>query len=159
LAENDYVQMLRESLEKKVEILKEIRVKNAEQGRILTDPNADPDDFSENIEAKGALVDEITKLDDGFEIVFEKVSEELQKNREAYKDEIIRMKELIAQITDLTAEVEREEQQNKSLAEAKFADVRAQVKKVRKSQTAVTNYYHNMMKTNYDDPQFMDRKK
>ena len=96
MAENDYVQMLRESLEKKVEILKEIRVKNAEQGRILTDPNADPDDFSENIEAKGALVDEITKLDDGFEIVFEKVSEELQKNREAYKDEIIRMKELIA---------------------------------------------------------------
>ena len=155
----DYVSILKESLEKKVEILKEIRVKNAEQGRILTDPNADPDDFSENIEAKGALVDEIIKLDDGFEIVFEKVSEELQENRQSYRDEIVRMKELITEITDLTAEVEREEQQNKGLAEKKFADVRAQVKKVRKSQTAVTNYYHNMMKTNYDDPQFMDRKK
>lgn len=159
MSENNYVQMLRESLEKKIEILKEIRVRNAEQGRILTDPNADPDDFSANIEEKGALVDEITKLDDGFEIVFEKVSEELQNNREAYKDEILRMKELITEVTDLTAEVEREEQQNKGLAERKFADVRAQVKKVRKSQTAVTNYYHNMMKTNYDDPQFMDRKK
>lgn len=159
MAESDYVQMLKESLEKKVDILREIQKLNAEQGHILTDPNADPDDFSANIEAKGALVEEITKLDDGFELVFEKVSAELQENRSAYREDILRMKELITRITDLTAEVEREEQQNKALAEQKFADVRSKVQKVRKSQKAVTNYYHTMMKTRYEDPQFMDRKK
>ncbi len=159
MADSDYVQMLKESLEKKVAILHEIQRLNAEQGHILTDPNADPDDFSANIEAKGALVDQITELDNGFEIVFEKVSEELQNNRQAYRDDILRMKELITEITDLTAEVEREEQQNKSLAEKKFADIRSKVQKVRKSQKAVTNYYHTMMKTRYEDPQFMDKKK
>ena len=155
----DYVSILKESLEKKVSVLEQIRALNEKQAAIFRDPNATPDDLSQNLNDKGALVDEITSLDDGFETVFERVSEELNENRAAYRDDIIAMKELITKITDLTAEVEREEQANKALAERKFADVRQQVQKVRKSQKAVSNYYHSMMKTTYEDPQFMDKKK
>ena len=99
------------------------------------------------------------ELDKGFEVVFQKVSEELEKNRSVYRSEILDMQRLIREITDLSSEIEGEEKENKLLAEQKFSYVRAQVTKVRKSQKAVSNYYHTMMKTNYEDPQFMDRKK
>jgi len=159
LAGSDYIRILKESLEKKVEILGRIREKNAEQKDILTDQNSSPDELQANLDAKGDLVDEIIELDKGFEVVFAKVSEELQKNRPLYRDEIRSMQGLIRKITDLSSEVEGEERENRILAEQKFSYVRAQVTKVRKSQKAVSNYYHTMMKTNYEDPQFVDRKK
>ena len=159
MAGSDYIRILKESLEKKVEILGRIREKNAEQKDILTDQNSSPDELQANLDAKGDLVDEIIELDKGFEVVFAKVSEELQKNRPLYSDEIRSMQGLIRKITDLSSEVEGEERENRILAEQKFSYVRAQVTKVRKSQKAVSNYYHTMMKTSYGDPQFMDRKK
>ena len=159
LAVSDYIRILKESLEKKVSVLSRIREKNEEQKDILTDQNSTPDELQQNLDEKGALIDEIVELDKGFEVVFQKVSEELEKNRSVYRSEILDMQRLIREITDLSSEIEGEEKENKLLAEQKFSYVRAQVTKVRKSQKAVSNYYHTMMKTNYEDPQFMDRKK
>ncbi len=159
MAGSDYIRILKESLEKKVSVLSRIREKNEEQKDILTDQNSTPDELQQNLDEKGALVDEIIELDKGFEVVFQKVSEELEKNRSVYRSEILDMQRLIREITDLSSEIEGEEKENKLLAEQKFSYVRAQVTKVRKSQKAVSNYYHTMMKTNYEDPQFMDRKK
>ena len=159
LAGSDYIRILKESLEKKVSVLSRIREKNEEQKDILTNQNSTPDELQQNLDEKGALIDEIVELDKGFEVVFQKVSEELEKNRSVYRSEILDMQRLIREITDLSSEIEGEEKENKLLAEQKFSYVRAQVTKVRKSQKAVSNYYHTMMKTNYEDPQFMDRKK
>jgi len=159
LAGSDYIRILKESLEKKVSVLSRIREKNEEQKDILTDQNSTPDELQQNLDEKGVLIDEIVELDKGFEVVFQKVSEELEKNRSVYRSEILDMQRLIREITDLSSEIEGEEKENKLLAEQKFSYVRAQVTKVRKSQKAVSNYYHTMMKTNYEDPQFMDRKK
>ena len=159
MAGSDYIRILKESLEKKVSVLSRIREKNEEQKDILTDQNSTPDELQQNLDEKGALIDEIVELDKGFEVVFQKVSEELEKNRSVYRSEILDMQRLIREITDLSSEIEGEEKENKLLAEQKFSYVRAQVTKVRKSQKAVSNYYHTMMKTNYSDPQFMDRKK
>ncbi|MBQ6133158.1 MAG: flagellar export chaperone FlgN [Lachnospiraceae bacterium] len=159
MAGSDYIRILKESLEKKVSVLSRIREKNEEQKDILTDQNSTPDELQQNLDEKGALIDEIVELDKGFEVVFQKVSEELEKNRSVYRSEILDMQRLIREITDLSSEIEGEEKENKLLAEQKFSYVRAQVTKVRKSQKAVSNYYHTMMKTNYEDPQFMDRKK
>ena len=41
----------------------------------------------------------------------------------------------------------------------KFASVHKQVREVRKSQRVVNQYYKNMMKTNYGEPVFTDKKK
>ena len=41
----------------------------------------------------------------------------------------------------------------------KFTEVKKQVREIRSSQKVVNQYYRNMMKTNYIDPQFLDNKK
>lgn len=158
MADNDYVRMLRESLEKKERILVQIEQKNIDQQNILLDPNADPDEFDETIEAKARLVDEIVKLDEGFETLYNEVGAILESNKAAYADEIKKMKTLISSITDHSSHIQAQEKRNYELAKNKFATVRKQVQKVRTSQRAVNKYYQTMMKTDYE-PQFFEDKK
>lgn len=69
------------------------------------------------------------------------------------------MQDLIRQITDLSVELQREEQENKELADKKFANIREKAKRVRASKKAVNNYYRSAGKVDYDTPQFFDNKK
>ncbi|MBP5265389.1 MAG: flagellar export chaperone FlgN [Lachnospiraceae bacterium] len=156
---DNYVLILRESLEKKVEILEHIQAENRKQKQVLEDANSDVDEFEATLDYKASLVDQIVKLDDGFETLFARVEEELQANKETYNEEIQRMQELIRQITDLSTAVQAQEKENEKLAKAKFAYVRKQVQKVRKSQKAVNNYYQSMRGDSVYQPQFMDKSK
>lgn len=156
---NTYISILIQSLEKKLHILDEIIAKNRVQREGLEDPNLDPDDFDKTVEDKAALIEQLEGLDAGFEEVFERVKKELEANREAYQEEIKKMQELIRKITDKSMLIRRQEAENKRLMEQKFAAVRRQVKEVRQSQKVVNQYYKNMMKSGYVEPQFLDNKK
>ena len=158
MPEKDYVIMLRESLEKKVELLTLIQKKNARQKEILLDELSTPDELDDNFAEKGKLVDQIVALDDGFEVLYEKVKDALDKDRAAYAEEIRKMQELIPQINDLSNQVQAEEQRNRNLASNRFTSIKQRVQKVRTSQRAANVYYQNMMKRNNIDPQFMDHK-
>ena len=156
---NTYISILIQSLEKKLHILDEIIAKNRVQLEGLEDPNLDPDDFDKTVRDKAALIEQLEGLDAGFEEVFERVKKELETNREIYREEIRKMQELIRKITDKSMLIRRQEAENKRLMEQKFAAVRRQVKEVRQSQKVVNQYYKNMMKSGYVEPQFLDNKK
>lgn len=156
---NLYINILIESLEKKIRILDEIILADQEQREGLEDPNLDPDDFDRTVEKKSACIEQLEQLDNGFEELFSRVKEELNENREAYKEQIHTMQDLIRKITDKSLMIQKQEAQNKELMQQKFAAVRSQAREVRKSQKIVNQYYKNMMKANYNDPQFMDNKK
>lgn len=159
MADANFVLMLRESLEKKVAILNHIIEENIIQKDILTDPESDPDELDNNLEKKGAYVDELVKLDDGFNSLFKAVEDIFLNNRSIYKEEIEKMRLLVEEITDLSTKIRLQETENYKLATEKFEGVKERVKKTRQSQQAVNTYYKNMMKVNYVDPQFMDNKK
>ena len=159
MAEQDYVRMMRESLEKKSAVLKQIRVKNREQGEILQDKNSLPEALDNNVSEKESLIEQILKLDDGFEQMYNRIKETLSNERAAYSAEIRQMQMLIEEISDLSMIVEAQEQHNRKLAEERFSNVRGKVKEVRRSQQMVNSYYRSMMGRGVDDPQFMDSKK
>lgn len=156
---NLYITILIESLEKKIRILDEIILANQEQREGLEDPNLDPDDFDKIVEKKSEYIEQLDQLDNGFEELFARVRDELNENREKYKEQIHTMQDFIRKITDKSLMIQKQEAQNKELMQQKFAAVRSQAREVRKSQKIVNQYYKNMMKTNYVDPQFMDNKK
>ena len=85
--------------------------------------------------------------------------EEVDGNRERYREEIKQMQEYIRRLTEKSADIQAQEARNKELMTQKFAAVRKQVKEVRKSQKVVNQYYKNMMKSNFIEPQFTDKKK
>ena len=97
-------------------------------------------------------------LESGFEKLFARVREELDTKRAAYVGEIKEMQTLIQRITEKSNRIQVQEARNKDLMTQKFSKIHKQVRDVRVSQQAVNQYYQNMKKINYIDPQFMDNK-
>ena len=112
----DYIVMLRESLEKKVDVLRVLQIRNKEQTVILQNPNATPDELEDNINKKSELIDRIVMLDDGFQQLFDKVKVIIEEDRDTYADEIKLMQDLIRRITELAADVETSEYKNREYA-------------------------------------------
>lgn len=141
---NTYLTALKESLEKKIEVLNQIHEKDEEQ-LALAKSNPFPfDEFDRNAEEKGILIYKLNKLDEGFESVYEKVKEELDVNRDAYKSEIKEMQALITKITDLSTKIQAEEARNKAQMEAAFSMERSKLKQQRSGIKAIKSYSQAM---------------
>ena len=113
MSNRDYITILAESLKKKNTVLDEIQKANEEQKQILADENLTPDAFEKTLEKKADLIEELNKLDEGFEQVYEKVREELKDHMEQYAEQIRQMQEEIQKITDKTVAIQAEELRNK----------------------------------------------
>lgn len=153
-----YLDIMQQSLEKKIVVLERIIELNQEQRIGLENPELDPDQFDEIVEAKQEMIDQLEQLDSGFEKLFENVKNELADKKEQYADRIKKMQELIKDITDRSVEIQAQEQRNKDLMTKKFAAIRQKAKSVRTSNKVASQYYKSMAKLNYVDPQFMDDK-
>lgn len=154
----EYISILKDSLNKKNNILKQILDLSKEQTVIINEEETDWDAFAKNTEDKGALIDEITKLDEGFEIIYEKVKEELSGNKEKYSKQISEMKILIKSITERSAEIQSIETRNKQRIEAQFAKSKKTIKQAKMGTKAAMEYYEKMNKINNVSPQMMDKK-
>ena len=89
MSDSNYVIMLRESLEKKLEVLKEIQNANERQKDILMNPFSTPEELKETLDRKDELMNVIDALDTGFENVYKRVSKSIRDNRELYKLSLI----------------------------------------------------------------------
>ena len=155
---DNYLLIMIQSLKKKLQVLDCIIDANDRQKAGLEDPNLDPDDFDVIVEEKSKYIEQLDLLDSGFDKLFQRVREELNKNRAAYEKEIKEMQSLITKITEKSTRIQVQESRNKDLMTQKFSKIHKQVRDVRISQQAVNQYYQNMKKINYIDPQFMDNK-
>ena len=146
-------------LEKKEQVLDKIIELDTVQKNQLEDPNLTPDDFDDVVEQKSKLIEQLDNLDSGFEKLFERVKEELEGNKETYKEEICIMQDHIRKITDKSVKIQSQEARNKALMTSKFNGIKKQARQVRKGANVASKYYQSMTKTGYVDPQFMDNKK
>ncbi len=151
--------ILSESLDKKLEILQKVQEYNKQQEKAFSEETIGLDDFDAAIGEKGKLIDEINRLDAGFETLYEKLADELKNNRERYAAQIRELQQKVAAVTDLSVTVQAQEARNKQLVEQYFAKRRAGIKEGRTSSKAAYNYYKNMSNANAVPPQFMDSKK
>lgn len=159
MSELDYIRMLEDSLNKKIDLLRQLQVLNDEQRRILEDNTSSPDEFEDNINNKAEIIEMLDTMDSGFVSIYDKIKEELDANKEQYQEAIARMQDSIRLITDLSVDLQVQEARNKEVAKNRFAFVRKQIKEVKKGSEAVTSYYKNMNAFPGMDSQFLDRKK
>ncbi|MBO4912068.1 MAG: hypothetical protein J5504_05015 [Butyrivibrio sp.] len=151
--------MLEESLIKKLDIMSEIEAENERQKEILSDPdNVDELAFDDTVDKKGELIDKLIAIDDGFQTLFDRVKEEVNANKDEYADQIRRMQALIQDITAKSASIEAAEHRNKRLAEKYFDTARRKMNTSKQTSAAAFNYYRTM--NNFKDipPQFLDKK-
>jgi len=107
---------------------------------------------------KAELVDQLNAMDEGFQLVYDNVKAELEKNREGYSAEIKSLQGRITQIMEKSSHLMAEEKRNKDRITAKFAQRRREIGSVKKNQQYAANYYKTMNKVT-SAPVFMDKKK
>ena len=156
-----YLLILMESLEKKAKVLDEILKENENQLKAATAEPFDGAKFDEVADRKDQLIEEILKLDEGFETVYERISEagNLEQEKEKYADEIEKLQGLIRSVTDKSIAIEASEYRNKAQIEKMFREENSRIKEGRRSAKVAMDYYKNMSRVNYVDPQLIDRKK
>ncbi|MDE5866054.1 MAG: flagellar protein FliT [Lachnospiraceae bacterium] len=152
-------QILLQSLEKKNTILDAIIEQNSIQEDILKQDNLDMDAFDVSIERIGTLVEELEKLDDGFEMLYDKVRVEIMNNRPEYRNEISQMQTQIQKITDKIVTINAAKMRNQMRAENHFKQKSREIKSAMSKTNATKSYYNSMNNLNYVAPQFYDSKK
>ena len=145
--------ILSESLDKKLEVLQKIREYNKRQEEIFSAEEVDMSLFDDAVEEKQRLIDEVVHLDEGFEIMYEKLARELEGNRERYAAQIRELQKKVSRVTELSVTVQAQEARNKKLIE------RAEIGQRRKNAKSAYDYYKSMSGAGYVAPQMYDNKK
>ena len=151
--------ILSESLDKKLEVLRKIQDYNKRQEEIFSAENVDMSLFDDAVEEKQRLIDEVVRLDEGFEIMYEKLAKELEGNRERYAAQIRELQQKVSRVTELSVTVQAQEARNKKLIESYFAKERAGIGQRRKNAKSAYDYYKSMSGAGYVQPQMYDNKK
>lgn len=152
-------QVLVQSLEKKSRILDEIIKENEAQEILFKQETLDMEALDASADRMGELAEKLELLDEGFEAVYDRIRQELIDNKPAYRAEIRRMQELIAEITEKVVSINAARMRNKLQAENQFKKSRQQIGRASSKMKVSQNYYNNMNRLNYVDPQFYDNKK
>ncbi len=155
----DYLQIMIESLEKKIDVLDRVLELDKKQIAIALEQPFDMQKYDKSMDEKGVLIDELNKLDDGFTSTYERVRDAVQADPKAYADKVQRMQDLIRMAIDKGVAVEAQEQRGKQAMKSAVDSKRKEIRTIKVSNAAATQYYKAMSRINDVDPQLMDKKK
>jgi len=153
-----YIKLLIDTLGKKHDILNRLMQITARQQDIINSESFDEDEFMNTMSLKEELINGLSELDKGFELVYDRVRDELKDNGTMYKDEITSLKDLVTKVTDLSIRLQAMERSNKSSLEALLSRKRRDIGKARLSNETVANYYKSMSGKPDSQSYFYDKK-
>ena len=156
---DNYLKILEESLQKKLQLLDKIQEYNEAQYQVFSAENVEVVKFDEYITEKEKLIEQVVHIDDGFETLYANVAETLKNNKDKYAEQIKVLQNLVRHVTEKHVAVQAQEARNKALIEAYFAKEKQQIGQGRRSSQVAYNYYSNVSKPVYMEPQFMDSRK
>ena len=158
MEKRSYISILKDTLEKKVSILKDLLEVTLLQEKCISEDAYDSDEFEQAYSVKETLINQLNKLDEGFELIYEHVKEELSVNQIQYKEEILHLQGLIRQITEKSTQIQAIEMRNKSKIEAFFSHRKKQIKGYKVNSKRASSYYKNMADQHHGESYFYDKK-
>lgn len=156
---DNYLSVLEDSLNKKLQILDELITYTSQQQELLKAEELNYEDFDCLVDQKDLLAQRIIEMDQGFEAVYERVRNQLLDNKDQYAMQIKALQSLIEKLTDKSVKLQAMEQRNKVAVEQQFHKSREKIRQGRQNNQVALNYYKNMNHINYALPQFLDNKK
>ncbi|ROR31546.1 FlgN protein [Mobilisporobacter senegalensis] len=157
--QNVYINILINTLAKKSAVLDDLIDITLLQESYLKEAPQNMDSFEETLDNKSELINNLDQLDDGFEAVYERVKEELKSKKDLFQNEVLKLQELIRQVTNKGVKLQALEQQNKLKMEAYFLTKKQEIKNFKKSSQTASNYYKSMIDRPQGDSYFLDKKK
>lgn len=158
-SEQNYLVILKESLDKKIRLLEDILEQNKLQENILHEPEIDFDRFNDTVDVKEKCIKELEVLDRGFQTIYDRVKEALNEDKEAYRQDIKELQEKIKTITEKSMDIQSGEARNKEAFQKSITESRKNIRSFKTANKVASNYYQSMNKLNVVDSQFLDTKK
>lgn len=154
-----YLQILVESLEKKIIVLDHIIELDKQQEELAAHQPMDMTAYDKIVEAKDKLVDEINRLDEGFSSTYQYIEMEVKDHPQQYREQVLKLQELIREAVARGVTIEAQEKRNRAALETVFRMKRQEIKQKRTAAAVAVKYYRSMSRINDVDPQLMDKKK
>ena len=154
-----YLHILLDTLTKKKKVLEEIYETTKLQEQLFKEMSIQTERLDQYMDQKSKCLQTLNQLDDGFEMLYAKVKEELHASPGSFSEEISRMKQLIGSIMDLSVSIQALEQKNKLSMERYLLRHRKNIQDYRNGQKRVNKYYNAMTGFNPHQSYFMDQKK
>lgn len=155
----NYLELMKDSLIKKDKVLSAVIELTKGQETLLGEAEFDAEAFDELINKKTLLIEEINKLDEGFELTYKRIAEEVKENPTIYRESIEKLQELIRLLVDKGIEIETAERRNQVKFDMKVSKSRDKIRNYNLNSSAVTKYYSNMSGNTAENTYFMDQKK
>lgn len=153
------LQLLIESLEKKEEILKQILSISKAQYDLATEEEFQPEAFDKLVDDKDALLQDMEKLDEGFDRTYQRIRDELPDKKDMYKDEILSLQKLIKGTVDLGAQIHASEARAKDKVASAILKSRQEFTQRKSNARMVSDYYKTSNNIKFVDSLFLDKKK
>jgi len=140
----EYVIALRESLQKKLKVLEEIHSLSLLQRDLFSAEEMDYEAFDRYFDDKDICIEKLNGLDEGFELLYNRVKDEIEANKDVYASEIRLMQDLIRSITEESTSIQALEERNRKSMEECLAKDRKQAREGKRSVSVAMNYYRQM---------------
>ena len=111
--EGQYIDMLKDILDKQIDTLEDILEVTKEQSRIAYGDEFDSEGFDSTLTKKDMLIIRLNEMDDGFASVYNKVRRDVRNEPDKYRDKIVVLQDMIRKCTDLGMEIKTLESRNK----------------------------------------------
>ena len=155
---NNYLDILEESLKKKKETLNLIFESNEKAKGIFGGSTDNLDEIDTYIEEKEKLTKRLEELDEGFESVYERVSDEIKANKDMHSEQIRRLQKLVREVSADTAKVQAQESRMRADFERFIEKQKGSIGEGRKHSRAAMAYYQNKMGGPVSESPIMDKK-
>lgn len=156
---SSYLDILEESLKKKLAILDRVAAASDGQGELLKEEKPDMEQFDRFAAQKEECITQLDELDEGFQNLYDRVKDELNGNRQRYARQIQSMQAMIAEITDKSVTIQAQEARNRDAVTAYFRREKQALGKSRINSKVAYGYYQSMDKAISENASVMDMKK
>ena len=155
----NYLELMKDSLVKKEKLLSDIIQLTNNQEMLLGEVEFNGEAFDELINQKSLIINEINKLDEGFDLIYKRIADVVKANPAVYRKNIEKLQEFIRQLVDKGIEIETAERRNQVKFDMKISNSRDKIKSYNLNSSAVTKYYSNMSGNTGESTYFLDQKK
>lgn len=155
-----YIKLLQDSLQKKKKILLHLTQLTKEQTVLFNQKEKNTQRHEEVFDEKQQLIDELNRVDDGFEAIYKNISTILKSNKSLYETEIKTLQVLISEITDLGVNLQALEMKNKEKFNLFLKNQKEEIRHIREGSRMSGKYYQNMANQHQiGQTYFLDEKK
>lgn len=157
--DENYVQVLIDTINKKEETLRKVLEITLEQEQISKEEVYDSDRMEKTLNEKEIQISRLNYLDEGFQSVYDRISSEIRNHIDEYKDDIAILQEKIRICTELGNSIRVLEDRNRNRFSQLFSKTKKEYSASKNKANVAQNYFKTMNNSKVMNAYFVDKKK